>query len=254
MSSASASRKKPVVLTTTCRSARAGRAPCRAGCRAPSRPTRARRRAPPPPPPRRAPRRGSCASGSVRLRRDEASTARRHSSVDPRSSRSASGKRSASAALCVTTTRMVCARAWRSSRSAATPSAAARSRLPVGSSQSSSRRVADQRPRQRRALLLAARELAGPVIQPVGEADLRQQRARARLVVLGVALTGRRDQRRRQDVLEHRALRQQRVILEHEPDVLCCGTPPARARASRYGSWPSRVTLPAVGASSAPRM
>ena len=78
---------------------------------------------------------------------------------------------------------------------------------------------------------------------------------RARLVLARHRVSsGRRHQRRRQHVLEHRTLRQQRVILEHEADAAGCEMPPARARSSANGSCPSSVTVPDVGGSSAPRM
>src|SRR4029453_7200720 len=79
------------------------------------------------------------------------------------------------------------------------------------------RRVPDERPRQGGALLLATGELSRTVIETIGEPDLRQQRMGTR----GSALLVRwrpSHERRRQHVLEHRALRQQRVVLEHEAD------------------------------------
>jgi hypothetical protein len=48
------------------------------------------------------------------------------------------------------------------------------------------------------------------------EADLLQQRPRVLGIVVSIA---RRDEGRHQHVLEHRALRQQAVILKHEPDL-----------------------------------
>ena len=54
----------------------------------------------------------------------------------------------------------------------------ASSRLPVGSSAISSEGRGAKRPRQRDALLLAARKLGGIVALPLGEADQRQFLAR----------------------------------------------------------------------------
>ncbi len=80
------------------------------------------------------------------------------------------------------------------------------------------RRVPYQRPRDRRTLLLSARQLGGTMIEPFGKADLCQKGARTRLFVACVSLRGRCDESRREHVLQHRALRQQRMVLEHEPD------------------------------------
>ena len=83
------------------------------------------------------------------------------------------------------------------------------------------RGVADQRARQRRALFFSARELGGPVIEPIAE-DPRwsEGHARARVVRAGLVPAGRSHESRGEHVLEDRALRQQRVVLEYEPDVL----------------------------------
>jgi len=78
-------------------------------------------------------------------------------------------------------------------------------------------RPLDQRARHRHPLRLAARELGGAVVEPLGEADPSEQIARP-LLDRRAALRARRE-RWQQHVLEHRVLRQQVVVLEHEPDV-----------------------------------
>ena len=84
-------------------------------------------------------------------------------------------------------------------------------------------RLTDERARDRHALLLAAGQLARSMIDPIAEADLLDERSRqARRVIVAPPpplCLARRDERRHQDVLEHRALRQQAVILEHEADL-----------------------------------
>src|SRR5262245_36594867 len=80
-------------------------------------------------------------------------------------------------------------------------------------------RVTDERARDRGGLFFSARQLAGPVVQSIAEADLLEQFARASRVLARVAFISRCDQRWRQHVLEDRTLRQQRVILEHETDT-----------------------------------
>ena len=163
-----------------------------------------------------------------------------------------SGNRSASAALWVTTTRMVFCAACSWNSSSATVSAAARSRLPVGSSDSSSR-AANQGPGQGGALPFAAGQFRRPVVEAVGEADRGEQRARTHRRPLRLRRRARRDEGRGEDVLEDGALRQQRVVLEDEADVslrkAACSRSP-----SVKGSWPSSVTVPDVGGSSVPRM
>ena len=147
------------------------------------------------------------------------------------------GNREASAALCVTTISIVCCRACRDEQlgdvSAARIEVAGRL---VAEQQP---RAADQRARDRDALALAARELGRPMIDAIGEADLRRSVARARSSRRPDPRS--RDQRRHQHVLEHRALRQQAVILEDEADLAGCGTPRARPARAETGSWPSSV-------------
>src|SRR5438309_1879561 len=75
-------------------------------------------------------------------------------------------------------------------------------------------RAPDQRPRDRHALPLAARQLAWPMVDPIAEPDLVDEPPRAGEMVVSRA----RDQRRNQHVFEHGALRQQTVILKDEPD------------------------------------
>ena len=93
------------------------------------------------------------------------------------------------------------------------------------------RRLAHQRPRDRHALLLAAGQLRRLMIEPLRQADAIEQRARAIDVVLRRAG----DDRRRQRVLEDRALRQQAVILEDEADA------PIAERGQRLGVERVRV-------------
>ena len=81
-------------------------------------------------------------------------------------------------------------------------------------------RLADQRAGDRHALPFAARQLRRPMVDAIGQAHLFDQLARALLVRLRSVRRVRRDERRDEHVLEHRALRQQAVVLEHEPDLL----------------------------------
>ena len=118
------------------------------------------------------------------------------------------------------------------------------SRLPVGSSASSSARPQHQRARERDPLLLAARQLAGPVREAVAPAPRRRSivaarsaRRRARQPL---------DEPRHHRVLERGELGQQVVELEHEADLAGCGTRPA-------GSAFIAVTLDAVERDRAPR-
>ena len=81
-------------------------------------------------------------------------------------------------------------------------------------------RLPDERARNRHALLLAARQLRRAMIDAIGEADLLDQRLRARGRRHSAFVAARPvHQRRHEHVLEHRALRQQAVILEDEPDL-----------------------------------
>ena len=127
---------------------------------------------------------------------------------------------------------MFCCRRCRSSSSAATADADAWSRFPVGSSHSTSRGCADQRARDRHALLLAARQLARPMVDSIAEADLLDERARRRAGSSACARR-RRHQRRDQNVLEHRALRQQAVVLKDEADLALRNSASAAGRARR---------------------
>ena len=124
-------------------------------------------RAPRPPPPRRASRRGSCASGTG------AAKDRRVEFIGVRTPQPSAihlvshGKplRQARAVRDDDEDRLPCL--VQVEQKSATASAELRSRLPVGSSQSSTARVADQRARDRGALLLPARQFAGPVIEAI---------------------------------------------------------------------------------------
>ena len=127
------------------------------------------------------------------------------------------GHFAASWGLCVTMTRMAFCWRARSSSTDATLSADARSRLPGRLVAEQRGGPADERPGDRRALALAARQRGRPVIRAVGRARPASIRARARAIVVAVCVG---DERRNQDVLEHRALRQQAVILEDEADLL----------------------------------
>ena len=146
--------------------------------------------------------------------RDERALPHQSGSRRPAASRRRSGKRSASAALWVTTTSTACARAWRSSSRSATFPAEAASRLPVGSSHRTRRGREHEGPGERRALPLPAGQLRRPVVEPVAEAHPVEELPRPRLVV---ALRPR-DEGGDEDVLQHRALRQQEVVLEDEAD------------------------------------
>ena len=76
------------------------------------------------------------------------------------------------------------------------------------------RRVVGERPRDRHALLLAARELGRIVMAAFGQADLVEQRRRAR-----AALRHAGDLHRHEDVLERGQRRQQVEELEDEADA-----------------------------------
>jgi hypothetical protein len=56
------------------------------------------------------------------------------------------------------------------------------------------------------------------MIEALGKTDLGQQLFRPRLVLGRTTVGCRCDERRRQNVLQHRALRQQRMILKDEAD------------------------------------
>ena len=93
------------------------------------------------------------------------------------------------------------------------------SRLPVGSSARRIVGLGHERARDRHALLLAARQLIGEVVEPVAQADRRQRIHRA-LVALGrLHLVGAVVEQRQLDVVERRGPRQQVEPLEDEPDL-----------------------------------
>ena len=73
----------------------------------------------------------------------------------------------------------------------------------------------DQGSRNCRALPLTARQRGRPVIRAIGEADLFDERSRP----LDLILASRRDERRNQHIFEHRALRQQAVILKDKSNL-----------------------------------
>ena len=119
------------------------------------------------------------------------------------------------------------------------------SRLPVGSSASSSRGRKQQRARQRHPLLLAAGQLARPVREPLAEADpapgspppaRRSVRARQP-----------QDQPRHHRVLERGELRQEVVELEDEADLAVAELGQPRRRSSTVTSTPSNGDRPRRG-------
>src|SRR5439155_14148080 len=78
----------------------------------------------------------------------------------------------------------------------------------------------NERAGDRGALALAAGQLAGTVIDAIREPDPVDQFTGARLTgARGVSLAVRCDERGNEDVLEHGALREKAVILEHESDA-----------------------------------
>ena len=111
------------------------------------------------------------------------------------------------------------------------------------------RRLADQRPRHRHPLALAAGELGGAVALAVGEADPGQRRGGA-----AAALAGRHAgvEQPVGDVVDHRRRLEQEELLEDEAD-------PGRAQAgqlvvagARRGRGPRSRSLPLLGRSSVP--
>ena len=88
-------------------------------------------------------------------------------------------------------------------------------------------RIVHERARDRHALLLAARELAGAVVEAVAEPDDPQRRLAA-LAPLVAAVVG--DQERDLDVLERGEHRDQVVELEDEADARGSSSGRARAR------------------------
>ena len=141
------------------------------------------------------------------------------------------------------------------------------SRLPVGSSASSSARRVGDRARDRDALLLAAGELRRPVRQPLAEAEIGQQFGRRACAPRPCDEAA--DHLRQHDVLERGEFRQQMMQLIDEadrvaPDARCARRPtgprsarrrdrPRRRRDARAGpAICSSVDLPAPdGATSA---
>ena len=110
-------------------------------------------------------------------------------------------------------------------------------------------RAADERAGDRDALPLAAGQLGRAMIDPVARGRPARSTAGARARVFR---TGR-DQRRNEHVLEHRALRQQAVILEDEADLLVAERREL-GRLSWNGLRPSSVIVPEDGGSRPPRM
>ena len=102
------------------------------------------------------------------------------------------------------------------------------SRLPVGSSASSSRGSRREGAGQRHALLLAAGKLAGQMGQPMAQPDGVQRLRRARH---GVARAG--EFQRHRDVLQRGHGRDQVERLEHDADRARGAAAPARPRPSR---------------------
>ena len=107
------------------------------------------------------------------------------------------------------------------------------------------RRLDDERPRERDALLLPARERAG---QPVGQGR-RARRAPAspcaRLRAL-VAQPMPRCFRPKADVVEHREMREQRVVLEDEADVALVGRQPRQVASAERIDPAVGVRKPAI--------
>ena len=89
------------------------------------------------------------------------------------------GKRAASSALCVTTIRMVSCSLVQLQQQRRHHVGGSLVQVAGGFVAKQQQRLADQGARQCDALLLAARKLGGPVVQPVAKPDLLQQLARA---------------------------------------------------------------------------
>ena len=119
------------------------------------------------------------------------------------------------------------------------------SRLPVGSSAISTSGRGATRARDADALLLAGRERDRRVRLAAEQADLVERRAHA---LLDLAAARARDHERQRDVVEHAAVVEQLVILEHDAEPL-----PKRAGSGGAGSAPcsgcSRARVPRVGRS-----
>ena len=105
------------------------------------------------------------------------------------------------------------------------------SRLPVGSSASSTTRIVDQRARDRDALLLAARQLPGRIALAIAETEQTRARPRARSKRAALADAARRRiEQRQRDVLDRAGARQQVEALKDEAQPLA-----ANARELRLG-------------------
>ena len=102
------------------------------------------------------------------------------------------------------------------------------------------------------ALLLAARQLAGLVLEAVRRGRPASSTARAARAASSQALA--RDQRRHHDVLERGEVRQQVMELEDEADLAIAERGELPLAHAWSGRTPSKHTSPAVGRSSAPRM
>ena len=103
-------------------------------------------------------------------------------------------------------------------------------------------RVARERARERDALALAARELAGPRLREVRDAEALEQLVDPLLAAVG-------------DVLPHGQVREERVLLEDEPDAPLVGLRKSRRSASNQTSSSSAIrpdagrTSPAIARS-----
>ena len=102
--------------------------------------------------------------------------------------------------------------------------------------------------RERGTLLLAARQLAGPMIEPIAQATCVRIARPGGDVAVRVG-----NERRRQHVLEDRALRQERMVLEDEADSVIA-EPRLLALAERERVLAVEGHRAGRGASSAPRI
>ena len=160
------------------------------------------------------------------------------------------GNRAASSALCVTTIRMACCFCLQVEQQRG--HGVGRRAIEIAGRLVAQQqpRPADQRARDRDALLLAARQLAGPMIDAMRRArPARRAHAHAR-----------RCRRRPGPPASARARSRAPCTAAAGSDPgtrtrsPCCGTPRARCGESVNGFLPSSVTVPVVGGSSAPRM
>ena len=115
------------------------------------------------------------------------------------------------------------------------------SSAPSGSSISTSLRIEDEGARQRHPLLLAARELRRPARAELAELDHVQRLADALRDLRASASAG--PDSGKADVLGHRHVREQRVVLEHHADVA-----PVRRQVAR-STGRRGVISPEVGTS-----